>query len=102
MKGERHPCSRPGCRESGSHTCEICDRRFCDDHGSKGGDREGGSNPNGSPYGAYAVPACCWNCGGFDADEGQPSPAQYLPGEDPDAICQCPACLRIRRESEAS
>ena len=46
-----------------------CDAGFCSDHGSRGGDREGGTNPNGSPYGAYAVPSVCWQHGGFNVDE---------------------------------
>ena len=48
---------------------KSCDAGFCSDHGSRGGDRDGGSNPNGSPYGAYAVPSVCWQHGGFNVDE---------------------------------
>ena len=48
--------------------CENCDMPFCSDHGSRGGDHEGGTNPDGSPHGAYAVPSACWNCGGFNAE----------------------------------
>jgi hypothetical protein len=61
-------CSKPDCDEPGLIGCEVCDEHFCSDHGSKGGDREGGSNADGSPHGAYAVPSVCWKCGGFDAD----------------------------------
>jgi hypothetical protein len=49
--------------------CESCDEYFCSDHGSKGGDREGGTNVHGNPHGGYAVPSACWKCGGFNADE---------------------------------
>jgi hypothetical protein len=63
-------CAFPGCFEEAQHQCECCleSRQFCSDHGSAGGDREGGDNANGSPYGAYAVPSACWHCGGFNAD----------------------------------
>ena len=63
-------CGHSLCSESAACSCDICDTPFCSDHGSRGGDREGGSNPNGSPYGAYAVPGVCWKCGGYNADEG--------------------------------
>jgi hypothetical protein len=39
-----------------------CDTRFCDEHGSVGGDRETG-------YGLMAHPSVCWKCGGFNVDE---------------------------------
>jgi hypothetical protein len=55
-------CSVAQCEEEGESTCENCGKRFCSDHGQKGGDREGGTNPNGSSYGAYAVPASCVAC----------------------------------------
>lgn len=62
-------CGFPNCHEKAISQCENCDTHFCDDHGSVGGDREGGTNPNGSPYGAYAVPSCCFRHGGYNADE---------------------------------
>lgn len=61
------PCSYPGCQDEASHQCE-CGNTFCSDHGTVGGDHEGGTNADGSPYGCYAVPNACWLCGGFDAD----------------------------------
>lgn len=48
--------------EMATRQCEACENRFCVDHCSPGGDVEGGTNPNGSPYGAYAVPAQCEQC----------------------------------------
>lgn len=58
-------CINPECEEVAIATCEnsYCgNARFCDDHGQKGGDREGGTNPNGSPYGAHSVPSICDPC----------------------------------------
>ena len=62
-------CRHLTCLRDAMLTCENCDTPFCSDHGSRGGDREGGTNPDGSPHGTYAVPSCCWKCGGFNADE---------------------------------
>ena len=70
---QTYQCAYPGCDEKAAHGCDNCDAHFCSDHGSKGGDREGGCNDNGSCYGAYAVPSVCWKCGGFNADEGSES-----------------------------
>lgn len=50
------------CEEIATRTCEACENRYCEDHCTKGGDVEGGTNPNGSPHGAYAVPANCDKC----------------------------------------
>ena len=61
-------CDYPECPCPAITTCDNCDAAFCSDHGSRGGDREGGTNADGSPYGAYAVPSQCWKCGGFNAD----------------------------------
>jgi hypothetical protein len=62
-------CAYPGCSEEAQHECECCleSRHFCSDHGSAGGDHEGGEGARG-PYGAYAVPSACWKCGGYNAD----------------------------------
>lgn len=57
-------CQFPGCHELATHECENCDLRFCLDHGSAGGDREV------QDVGLVAYPAVCWNCGGYNADEG--------------------------------
>ena len=54
-------CDKPGCGEVGARQCEVCDGWFCSDHGTRGGDRE-------TEGGLVAYPACCWKCGGFDAD----------------------------------
>lgn len=55
-------CGVRECEEARVTNCENCDANFCADHGQKGGDREGGTNPNGSPHGAYAVPSICDSC----------------------------------------
>lgn len=55
-------CGVRECEEARVTNCENCDANFCADHGQKGGDREGGTNPNGSPHGAYAVPSICNLC----------------------------------------
>ena len=65
---ERNPkamCERPDCDAEAAHCCDLCDKRFCSDHGSKGGDRQI------QDVGAVAYPSQCWACGGFDADEEQ-------------------------------
>ena len=56
-------CDYDGCGVESVSSCDECDGRFCSDHGSKGGDREGGE---GEP--ARAVPALCFQHGGFNAD----------------------------------
>lgn len=62
-------CSYTNCTELRASACEECNRNFCADHGTASHDRDGGSNPNGSPHGAYAVPSACWMHGGFNVDE---------------------------------
>ena len=62
-------CKHVACERTGKYQCENCDTWFCSDHGTVGGDREGGTNPSGSPYGAYAVPSVCWKCDGQSVDE---------------------------------
>jgi hypothetical protein len=42
------------CEEEATVQCGSCSRRYCTDHCSNGTD--------GSPYGAYAVPASCAAC----------------------------------------
>jgi hypothetical protein len=61
---EEKPCGYPGCLEPETTECENCDTRFCSDHGTKGGDREGDGYRL-----TEAVPSCCWKCGGYNADE---------------------------------
>lgn len=55
-------CGVRECEEAIALQCESCDGRYCADHCVKGGDRDGGTNPDGSPYGAYAVPSICDSC----------------------------------------
>ncbi|HXJ12304.1 MAG TPA: hypothetical protein VNH19_08525 [Candidatus Limnocylindrales bacterium] len=55
-------CSHPGCKEGICYTCDVCDKPFCPDHGSAGGDRQV------EDVGAVAYPSLCWLHGGFDAD----------------------------------
>lgn len=62
-------CQFRGCPEPATHECENCDTRFCLDHGSAGGDHDGIINARGQQSGCYAVPAVCWKCGGYNADE---------------------------------
>lgn len=77
MKAVEEPvCQYTTCDNCGTSCCDQCNRYFCSDHGTKGGDREGGTNCHGNPYGAYAVPSRCWNCGGFNADFGATPPAK--------------------------
>ncbi len=52
-------CERPGCDVTADYCCDLCNRYFCSDHGTKGGDRQGFS-------GLEAYPSRCWECGGFD------------------------------------
>lgn len=61
---EQVTCGCPTCDEPAYGSCDECDQRFCSDHGTKGGDRQI------QDVGAVAHPSLCWNCGGFDADEG--------------------------------
>lgn len=55
-------CGVQECEEATTLQCECCEGMYCADHCAKGGDREGGTNSDGSPYGAYAVPSCCDAC----------------------------------------
>jgi hypothetical protein len=62
-----HPkqkCAHPKCEREYDTRCECCreETRFCDEHGSLGGDRETG-------YGLMAYPSACWKCGGYNVDE---------------------------------
>jgi hypothetical protein len=60
-------CDYPDCSEVAKHSCDSCENWFCVDHGTKGGDRQV------QDVGAVAYPACCWNCGGYNADaKGHP------------------------------
>jgi hypothetical protein len=50
-------CDHPGCIYPADGGCCEADESstwFCTDHGSRGGDTS---------------PACCWKCGGYNADE---------------------------------
>ena len=55
-------CDHAGCIEEAHSCCDNCDTRFCEDHGTKGGDRQV------QDVGAVAYPAVCWKCGGYNAD----------------------------------
>jgi hypothetical protein len=57
-------CAYPDCGEPAICQCDNCDVRFCADHGTRGGDREGREGEI-----TQAVPSACWRCGGFNADE---------------------------------
>jgi len=59
-------CDYPHCSEPAVDECECCkdSTRFCSNHGSTGGDREGDENSL-----CVAVPLTCWKCGGFNADD---------------------------------
>ena len=57
------PCSYDGCPEdSGLSCCDQCNKLFCSDHGTRGGDRQV------QDVGAVAYPALCFRHGGFNAD----------------------------------
>jgi len=58
-----NPCSYVGCDMPTISRCDGCNRVFCEDHGTPGGDREV------QDVGAVAYPSACWNCGGFNADQ---------------------------------
>ncbi len=63
MKATEQPvCEHVKCEESATHSCELCNRYFCTDHGTVGGDRQI------QDVGAVAYPSACWMCGGFNAD----------------------------------
>lgn len=55
-------CSHSICGEPATAQCDNCDNYFCNDHGSRGGDRE-------TEQGLRAVPSACWECGGFNVDQ---------------------------------
>ena len=44
------------CGEPGIFACDNCDRRFCEDHGQRGGDRQV------QDVGPVAYPAMCDQC----------------------------------------
>jgi hypothetical protein len=68
MKAVEEPvCQYPGCDNCGTVCCDHCDRYFCPDHGTRGGDRQV------QDVGPVAYPSACWDCGGFNADEGSES-----------------------------
>ena len=69
-------CDYPGCGEDAVAECECCkgSTHFCEDHGSRGGDRQV------QDVGAVAYPGACWKCGGFNVDEGQE--AAYAAADD--------------------
>ena len=56
-------CNYRACEEESVSGCALCERNFCGDHGSPGGDR-----PSDSGY-DVAYPALCWEHGGFNVDE---------------------------------
>ena len=57
-------CEHPLCDSEALYECECCGTtRFCDSHGTPGGDREGDED---GP--SHAVPNRCFRCGGFNAD----------------------------------
>lgn len=57
-------CEHPLCspRRVADGWCERCEKAFCSDHGTQGGDRQV------QEVGAVAFPSQCWECGGFNAD----------------------------------
>jgi hypothetical protein len=59
-------CSYPACDGSAVSHCDHCDKPFCADHGSAGGDRPEGEE---GMQIDVAYPAQCFACGGFNADE---------------------------------
>lgn len=63
MKATEDPvCEHPNCDRSGTASCDQCNRYFCSDHGTAGGDRQI------QDVGAVAFPSICWDCGGFNVD----------------------------------
>ena len=62
-------CSHPLCNEPERYYCDGCNKPFCEDHGSRGGDQQV------QDVGAVAYPSMCWACGGYNADEGAEIPA---------------------------
>jgi hypothetical protein len=57
-------CAHPDCSEPHVAFCDVCDVPFCEDHGTKGGDR-----PSHRGEFMEAYPSICWQDGGFNADE---------------------------------
>jgi hypothetical protein len=49
-----HYCDQPA-----KHGCDICDRRFCEDHGT----------PSTIAYGIET--SACANCGGYSCDDAE-------------------------------
>jgi hypothetical protein len=58
----RITCSKPDCDEPRVSHCDCCDKPFCEDHGTVGGDRYV------QDCGLFAYPSVCWACGGYDVD----------------------------------
>jgi hypothetical protein len=56
-------CAYYTCSSFAVASCDHCDRGFCSDHGSIGGDRQV------EDVGAVAYPSECAKCGGFNVDE---------------------------------
>ena len=52
-------CSYPECPVPAQSSCDICDAKFCSDHGTA----------NGYSLVAQCDTSACWKCGGFNADE---------------------------------
>ena len=59
-----HFCQFEGCERLAEYQCDLCNAPFCSDHGTPGGDRDGGEGRLTEAY-----PSVCWRCGGFNADE---------------------------------
>lgn len=58
-------CDHDKCDTWAATCCDQCNRYFCSDHGTPGGDRET------QDVGMVAYPSLCWNCGGFDAGDDE-------------------------------
>lgn len=56
-------CKHAKCECEAVSSCECCDTRFCEEHGSRGREVETAG------YASYSAPAVCWKCGGYNADE---------------------------------
>ena len=61
---KRFNCEQHHCLRLAEYQCDHCNKHFCSDHGTKGGDREGDETSL-----TVAVPSMCWRCGGFDVDK---------------------------------
>lgn len=47
------------CDEIGTHVCDLCDGRFCEDHGTPG------------TWVCGIETSACAGCGGFNADDAE-------------------------------